>query len=173
MHELSLCRSIYGIADRARAGRRVDVIHLQVGQLRQVVPETLRYCWGLVTETTELAGSRLDIDHVAGELVCDACGATTTVQHALILTCADCGSGRTRVSEGEEFMLTSMDLHPRDPDGCDMAGHDSDTRDTDPHDSDRRNADPHESGRPDSDQRDRDRRAPDARDPDRQEPDDG
>ena len=55
MHELSLCQSIYGITDRAREGRPVVTVRLRVGALRQVVPETLKYCWGVVTDTTPLA----------------------------------------------------------------------------------------------------------------------
>jgi len=110
VHELSLCRSIYGIVDRGREQREVQVVHLQVGQLRQVVPETLEYCWGLVTDATPLAGSRLDIDHVPVVLDCRACSARTTVAHTLVLTCGKCGSGDIALHSGEEFMVTSVDL---------------------------------------------------------------
>ncbi len=112
MHELSLCRSIHGIVDRARSGRSVSVVHLQVGQLRQVVPETLSYCWGLVSEDGPLAGSTLDIDHVPVVLSCRACGETTRVAHVLVLTCAACGSGDVAMVTGEEFLVTSIDLQP-------------------------------------------------------------
>ena len=110
MHELSICRSIFTIADRARERRRVAVIHLQVGHLRQIVPQTLEHCWGLVTERTDLEGSRLDIEHVPVALACGDCGVTTTAAHNLVLTCSACGSGRITVTRGEEFMMTSMDL---------------------------------------------------------------
>ncbi|MDP2712132.1 MAG: hydrogenase maturation nickel metallochaperone HypA [Solirubrobacteraceae bacterium] len=113
MHELSLCRSIFTIADRAREGRPVEIIHLQVGQLRQVVPRTLEYCWGLVTEQTELHGSRLDIDHIEVRLRCEACSATMPVADSLVLACSACGSGDVTVTQGEEFMLTSIDLGGR------------------------------------------------------------
>ena len=110
MHELSLCRSIYGIVDAARARRRH--VRLQVGQLRQVVPATLEHCWGLVTETTPLEGSLLEIDHVPVRLDCRGCGERTTVAHVLVLTCAACGGGGIRLHTGEEFMVTSIDLGP-------------------------------------------------------------
>lgn len=110
MHELSLCRSIHGIVDRARDGREVQSVHLQVGQLRQVVPQTLEYCWGLVTEGGPLTGSVLDIDHVPVVLDCTDCGARTTVEQVLVLTCGTCGSGGITLHSGEEFMVTSMDL---------------------------------------------------------------
>ncbi len=109
MHELSLCQSIYRIADRARAGQPVTEVRLQVGMLRQVVPHTLEYCWGLVTEQTPLAGSRLAIDHVPIRLRCRACGRATDADR-LVLACAHCGGGDVEVVAGEEFLLTSMDL---------------------------------------------------------------
>lgn len=110
MHELSLCRSIHGIVDGARGDRSVTTVHLQVGQLRQVVPETLSYCWGLVTETGPLAGSVLEIDHVPVVLDCRTCGATTRVAHVLVLTCSACGGGDVALVSGEEFLVTSIDL---------------------------------------------------------------
>jgi hydrogenase nickel incorporation protein HypA/HybF len=109
VHELALCRSIYGIVDRARGDRQVEVVHLQVGRLRQVVPETLEYCWRVVTETTPLAGSRLDVDHVPVVLDC-SCGARTTVEHDLVLTCASCDSADVTLHTGEELLVTSLDL---------------------------------------------------------------
>jgi hydrogenase nickel incorporation protein HypA/HybF len=113
MHELSLCRSIFTIADRAREGRPVEVIHLQIGQLRQVLPPTLEYCWGLVTEHTALQGSRLDIEHLEVRLRCERCSATMRVAHRPALTCSACRSGDIAIIQGEEFMLTSMDLGGR------------------------------------------------------------
>jgi hydrogenase nickel incorporation protein HypA/HybF len=110
VHELSLCRAIERIVDRARADREVTTVHLQLGQLRQVVPETLVHCWAMVTEGTGLEGSMLDIDHVPVTLDCRACGHRTTVAHVLVLTCADCGSGDIAMVAGEEFMVTSIDV---------------------------------------------------------------
>lgn len=115
MHELSLCRSIHGIVDRARGDRGVSTVHLQVGQLRQVVPDTLAYCWGLVTQFGPLADSELDIDHIPVVLACHHCGQETAVADVLVLVCGSCGSGEVRVLSGEEFLVTSIDLTPLPP----------------------------------------------------------
>lgn len=112
MHELSLCQSIHRIVSRAAQGRPVTVVHLQVGQLRQVVPDTLAYCWELVCEGGELAGSVLAIDSVPVEVSCRACSRTTVVEHSLVLVCRACGSGEVTVIRGEEFLITSADLAP-------------------------------------------------------------
>lgn len=110
MHELSLCRSIFSIVDRASAGRDVAVVHLQVGKLRQVVPDSLCYCWTLVSDTTSLDGSVLDIDMIDITLACQDCTSVSRVEHDLILLCSRCGSSMVTVATGEEFFLTSLDL---------------------------------------------------------------
>ncbi len=114
MHELSLCRRIYAIADRARGGRTVETIHLEVGHLRQVVPETLEHCWMLVCDGTPLAGSRLEIEHIPIELRCSDCDATTHAIHHLVLTCATCDSADVALVRGEELMVTAMDLRAQE-----------------------------------------------------------
>ncbi len=110
MHELSLCNSIVSIVDRAAGGRTVDTVHLQVGQFRQVVPDTLVYCWALVTETSRLAGSYLAVESIAITLECGACGAESRPDRGLNLVCGSCGSGNVSMLTGEEFMITSLDL---------------------------------------------------------------
>lgn len=110
MHELSLCASIVEIVERARQGRPVETVHVRVGQLRQVVPETLVHCWRLVTEATPLAGSALVVDHVPVVVRCRGCGSRTEVAELLLLACVACGSGRVTVVCGEEFLVTSLEV---------------------------------------------------------------
>lgn len=110
MHELSLCGSIADIVGRHAAGRDVSVIHLQIGQLRQVVPDTLVYCWGLVSADTPLAGARIDIDHVPARMRCKACGHDAEVGDLPVFACPRCGGVNAEITAGEEFMITSLDL---------------------------------------------------------------
>ena len=110
MHELSLCGSIYQIVDRAAAGRAVSVIHLQIGQLRQVVPETLEYCWTMVSDQTDLEGSELDVDSIPVTLLCSDCTSVTTLADEPRFLCDRCGGNHVSVATGEEFMLTSLEL---------------------------------------------------------------
>lgn len=111
MHELSLCRSIAAIAERSSGGRPVLSIRLDVGQLRQVVPETLVYCWGIVCESSpSLAGSRLEVTSVPAVVACRECSADSTITGVPILVCASCGSGSVVVRSGEEFLVRSMEV---------------------------------------------------------------
>lgn len=110
MHELSLCRTIVGIAERAAAGRAVASILLDVGQLRQVVPETLVYCWSVVTDSSPLAGSELKVNSIPAVISCTSCGADTTLRGIPLLVCGSCGSGAVTVTSGEEFLVRSIDV---------------------------------------------------------------
>lgn len=110
MHELSLCQSIVDIVDRSREGRRVVTVELTIGQLRQVVPETLASCWELVTHASDLAGSQLQIEHVPVELDCRACGSRGAMADELVIGCPRCGSRQVRVVRGEEFVVTALEL---------------------------------------------------------------
>lgn len=110
MHELSLCGAIYEITERAAAGRPVSVIHLDVGRLRQVIPETLTYCWEMVSAETALAGSRLEVDYRPVTLQCRQCREGTTLTKDLLLLCGGCGGDQVTVTGGEELLVTSLDL---------------------------------------------------------------
>lgn len=114
MHELALCRSISTIVERSRAGRKVAVVELDIGQLRQVVPQTLAYCWNLVVQGTSLDASRLEINHLPGVLLCRECGSRTELDELPILKCNSCASTAVDIVSGEEFMVRSLVLEDAD-----------------------------------------------------------
>jgi hydrogenase nickel incorporation protein HypA/HybF len=113
MHELSLCHHVLTTVDRARRGRAVQTVHLQIGQRRQVISEDLKFYWELVTEPSQLAGSELAIDHVPVEVMCHVCSAGTLAGDALLPVCGECGSGHVLVVAGEEFWVTMLELRDR------------------------------------------------------------
>ena len=109
MHELSLCRSIGQIVARHASDRPVTVVHLKVGALRQVVPDTLVYCWGIVNEGTVCEGSSLDVEQVPAAIECLGCGATTVLEE-MRMACGSCGSTSVTITAGEELLVTSIEL---------------------------------------------------------------
>ena len=110
MHELSLCGSIADIVRRRAADRPVATIHLQIGQLRQVVPDTLAYCWSMISADTELDGTQLDIERIPARIRCHDCDHVTMIGDFPILLCEACAGSSCVVESGEEFMITAMDL---------------------------------------------------------------
>ena len=112
VHELSICSSIADIVTRHAAGRTVQVINVQAGQLRQIVPDTLVYCWGLVSAGTPLAGSRISVEPVPVRIRCRACGQVTDMGEVPVFACGGCGGLAVEVVSGEEFLITSLELAP-------------------------------------------------------------
>ena len=112
MHELSICGSIADIVSRRAGGRPVRVINVRVGQLRQVVPDTLAYCWEMVSAETSLDGSRLAVEQVPARLRCRDCEIEAEVGDLPVFVCAKCGGFNTQVVAGEEFLITSLELVP-------------------------------------------------------------
>ncbi|MBU3751927.1 MAG: hydrogenase maturation nickel metallochaperone HypA [Mycobacterium sp.] len=110
MHELSLCRAIAGVVKPHAAGRRVDVVRVQVGALRQVVPETLSFCWTLVRDHEDMPEAELELDLVAAEVDCRGCGEQSEIASRWSVCCPRCGSAEVTVVRGEEFLVTSVEV---------------------------------------------------------------
>lgn len=109
VHELSICISLAAIVTEHAAGRAVHRVVVDVGQLRQVVPETLRYSWGIVVAGTPLDGSALEINHVPVVLECRACGVATAIE-APRFRCGECGSAEVEIVSGEELLVRSLEM---------------------------------------------------------------
>jgi hydrogenase nickel incorporation protein HypA/HybF len=110
MHELSLCAAIAEIATRRCGEREVDIVHVRIGQLRQVVPDTLVFCWSMVTAETTLDGSTIEIERVPAVLACRSCGDEHELGDSFALACAGCGGVDVSIVSGEEFLVTALDL---------------------------------------------------------------
>lgn len=109
MHELALGEAIVDTVDRHAEGRRVRQVTVRIGHLRQVVPDALQFAWGMLTDGSDLAGCRLEIDHVPAVVACRVCAATTTLEWPILL-CGACESADVALVSGEEFLIATMDV---------------------------------------------------------------
>ncbi|MDP9465438.1 MAG: hydrogenase maturation nickel metallochaperone HypA [Actinomycetota bacterium] len=109
MHELSICSAIAKIAQQTAAGRPVERVRIDVGHLRQVVPDTLRYSWEMVVFGTSLDGVPLEVREIPAVIECRRCGTQTPLDDP-IFRCGTCGSTETSVVSGNELLVTSLDL---------------------------------------------------------------
>lgn len=109
MHELSICSSMVGIVREHAAGRGVRTVHVRIGEMRQIVPDTLVYCWSLVTERSELEGVELRVERVPAKIRCTGCGREQVLDD-LAFVCGSCSGRAVDLIEGDEFLITSLDL---------------------------------------------------------------
>ena len=111
MHELSICGAIVDTVNEHAGTQPVRRVNLVIGHFRQIVPETLQYCWTMRTGDTQLAGCELAITSIPAVVDCRACGVATTLSNP-ILVCGGCGSGDVALVSGDEFLIESIDLRP-------------------------------------------------------------
>ncbi len=74
MHELSISSAIVDTALRHADGRRVTQVDVRVGALRQVVPESLEFYFGIVSRDTACADAALELELVGAWMRCEICG---------------------------------------------------------------------------------------------------
>lgn len=110
MHELSLCQAIARAAKPHAGGRHVDVVRVRIGALRQVVPESLSFCWTVVRDYADMPDAELEFELVPAAVQCRRCGQESTIRSAWSLSCPRCDSADVDVVRGEEFLVSSLDV---------------------------------------------------------------
>ena len=110
MHELSLCQAIAGVVKPYADGRHVDTVRVQIGALRQVVPDSLAFCWTLIRDYEDLPDAELELEFISAEVQCRSCGKHSTITSQWSLLCPHCESADVVVLRGNEFSVTSLDV---------------------------------------------------------------
>ena len=112
MHEMSIVEALLEQVRQETSGyptKRVNTIRLRIGALRQVVPETLTFCFTAAVRGTPLEGCRLDIEQLPAEARCRKCSLTFAVDDNWF-QCPRCGEAGSDLLIGNELELTSLDL---------------------------------------------------------------
>ncbi len=106
MHELSVTQSIVDQVAQRLEGRQVESVQLEIGRLSGVVPDSVRFCFDLVTAGTALEGSTLQIGEPEGRGRCRRCGDDFALED-LILLCP-CGSADVTIISGDQLLIKSV-----------------------------------------------------------------
>ena len=109
MHELSIASAVVDTAVRHAAGRRVTVVRMRHGRLRQVVPSSLEFMFALVARETVCEGARLEQELVPARLACEACGERWEIELP-VFRCPACGGADVEVVSGEELEVESIEV---------------------------------------------------------------
>src|SRR5271155_5874243 len=110
MHELSLCEAIADVVKTHADDRHVEVVRVRIGALRQVVPESLSFCWTLVRDSEDMPDAELELECVTAEVKCGSCGRQSEITSAWSIWCPQCESCEVEVLRGNEFLVTSLDV---------------------------------------------------------------
>ena len=108
MHELAIAESVVDTVTQRLPGATVTCVHLEIGALSGVVPDSIRFCFDLATEGTPLAGAALEITEPPARCRCRACGAEFQPDTPIVL--CPCGSADVAVLGGEELKILSVQV---------------------------------------------------------------
>lgn len=125
MHELSIAQSLLDIvvdeSNRNRLGR-VNKVSLRIGELAAVVPESLRFCFDLVSRDTVASGALIEIETVAITARCDKCDLSFEVKDR-VFECPRCGEPVLEMLGGRELYVMSIEGETGEDDGGDSGAH--------------------------------------------------
>jgi hydrogenase nickel incorporation protein HypA/HybF len=114
VHELSVAHALVDtvVASLRDADEQGPVreVHLRVGVVAGVVPQSLLFCYDLATESTPLAGSQLVIETVPITGYCPDCTEDRQAFSLAELTCATCQGRLVDVAGGGELELSHLVL---------------------------------------------------------------
>jgi len=108
VHELAIAESVIDTVTERLPGAKVTCVHLEIGALSGVVADSIRFCFDLATEGTDLAGARLEISEPPAQCRCRGCGAEFQPDGPIVL--CPCGSPDVAVLSGEQLKIVSVSV---------------------------------------------------------------
>lgn len=98
---------------RDERARRILSVTVRIGPLAGLEPALLESAYPLASAGTVAEHSRLILERSAVRVRCLTCGAQSEAASTRLL-CAVCGAWRIEVLEGEELLLTGVELERDD-----------------------------------------------------------
>jgi hydrogenase nickel incorporation protein HypA/HybF len=109
VHELSLSSAIVNTVAKHARGRRVTVVNLRVGRLRQVIPDTLEFYFEFVARDSVCEGARLVQEVIPARLRCRGCEHEWAIEIPAF-RCPACAGSDVEVASGDEFEVESIEV---------------------------------------------------------------
>jgi hydrogenase nickel incorporation protein HypA/HybF len=112
MHELSIAQNIVEIIHKhvpEKEWQKVVSVHLKIGAIAGVVPDSLNFSFQAITADTPLNNARLEVESIPFRIICNACGLTTENEIGFMV-CGECGSGNTKILSGSELDIAEIEI---------------------------------------------------------------
>jgi hydrogenase nickel incorporation protein HypA/HybF len=109
MHEFAIASAVVDTAVKHANGRPVTVVSVRCGRLRQVVPASLAFAFGILSRDTLCDGAVLEQEVVPARLRCPVCARDWEIELP-IFRCPTCGTAAVEVVTGEELEVDSIEI---------------------------------------------------------------
>lgn len=115
MHELPLVKTIFQSVNAyamSNDAKKVKTVNLQVGVLRELIPELINKYWKYVTRDTVVEGSTLIIEEIPASAKCSNCEQVYVIdyEHIEEAKCPHCGHTKGYLLTGREVILQSIEI---------------------------------------------------------------
>lgn len=111
MHEMSIASEIVDcllrVAAQYRATRIGEVV-VEIGRMRQVVPEALEMAFSAAVAGTLAEGAVLKAVETPVTAVCNGCGAVYSPDIDVSFACPSCGQANPRITAGDDIIVRDI-----------------------------------------------------------------
>ncbi|MGA8217648.1 MAG: hydrogenase maturation nickel metallochaperone HypA [Solirubrobacterales bacterium] len=109
MHELSLATAVVETVVKHAEGRPVRSVQMRIGTLRQVVPESLDFYFGICSRDSVCEDAVLEQEIIQAKLRCESCGEEWELEEP-DFRCRSCAQTSVEVVAGTEFEVDSIEV---------------------------------------------------------------
>ena len=112
MHEMSIAQGIVDIVREEMQKHNAKVlrsIRLNIGQMSAVVPESLSFCFKVITSGTELEGAELIMDIIPIRGYCPSCQKDFIIED-YAFECPDCTGTDIDVIGGQDLSIVELEV---------------------------------------------------------------
>lgn len=113
MHEMSIAQHIVRIAEEEMQkypGDFCSAIHVKIGVLRGIIPDTLNFAYEAITDSTEFGATALVIEHVPILIRCNDCRKTIPI-NTIDFCCPFCRSTAISILQGNELHVDHLEVN--------------------------------------------------------------
>jgi hydrogenase nickel incorporation protein HypA/HybF len=108
MHELAITQGVVQTVTERLPDARVTCVRLEIGPLSGVVADSVRFCFDLAAEGTNLEGATLEITQPPASCQCHACGTEFATSDQILL--CGCGSADVAILSGQDLRILSVQV---------------------------------------------------------------
>jgi hydrogenase nickel incorporation protein HypA/HybF len=112
MHEMSIAHSLIEILREEMIKHNVTTlrsVRLHIGQLSAIVPDSLSFCFEVMTSGTDLEGARLLMETIPLKGMCRECRHTFEIKDYTFL-CPECSSTEIDTIAGQDLSIVEMEV---------------------------------------------------------------
>lgn len=115
MHELPFAKSIFkSVMEKAveNDAEHICRVVLDVGELRDFVPEIVQKYWDYIAKGTIGEGAVIEMNIIKATASCDKCGCSyeLDIKHLHDVRCPKCNYDRGRLLTGRELKITGIEI---------------------------------------------------------------